>query len=1192
MLRSIIAIAVFVACANALHISRHQSSDLAQEARQKGSALAPADHRFLVVQATTTAAPATTAAPNTTLVAPLSVSTQAVCVEMVIPLVGEWVLLDLGAGLSLTNKSDGTVILEGFLAVGVSLDLVLVTLQIGIKGTLAINLQLPASVPAEPLAITQWAIKTIIHGMIEKSKFASSLLNSPKKSYYIDQVQAGVQKAADLVSGTPVSNQVLSDTFAEMFHNYVNTMQYHCPHKAGIYKSKSYCQASTTVSSGSTTTIYAQDNGFEEVGSGDEYPIPKHCILGGNHWIMGGVSGPPQCQNTAYTYWANEFENDVGHRYCNYPIWFDSIVYSADCGVMTVPEDDPRRRDGDDDGPAPNGGTKCSCQGTARSTSKFTNGVASGVSSCNKPTATDWAWMIPTLEAAIEVCGKAGPTSGTVGGVNGGQCYAFSWNPDSWSYFYGQGNLGKSTFDVQTHTARNNPENYAGGYVGRGWTSYVRMKQFSQMDTDSRYKVLGGTRITSMQIKSTTGAPYWPSGISLTKAETLCGDEESCVAFSWNSQDATVFYSDLTGKMATFADMTTSGSAGNGKGDTWHDGSSNPPGWTNYNSAKGEKSTKDAGLGDFWAVSADARIFAIAKAGIIAESTDSTNADYLQPACDITTTDCLKAFQNFLLSHFSLNFFGKTFNFNGGSWADTPALDCDTDLDPSYYFNTLRVNRINHPGVTLESVTQAGIRLCHFIASGVLLPDPKDQDSTLDYDKHKDSNMLNMLMILMPSLFPGHQDNSIFVTNTVFQDRESIGEHIKSLGKGGGTLSTFHHMMAILSGTPDQVGKQLTKYAKAQAKKKADGKKQSCGAGIKSVTGAVAVTVSVGAKSGGGFCASTAPEISVGAVVSASLVASQTKPCALSKWSKATAAFTFKVQLPTIKVPFTKMSMSIGVSGFIGLNGDSVFSLKFLELIPKAKEEEKPATPKPEESPLVAALKAGFATAKPEIQPLIQTIADVADYHNSQQKTKGDLVSLLMTDLLSVAYTVLSTYVDAKITEEGKKLGCTGKVCKAGEAKLKGGANAALKTAMAGKNLVTTGEAAMAAEKKAIIHKLTNFTSEENAVKAKYENFKSQFTVASFKKKIKAEGDSLVDQLVAKIAAAALKKAEKTELPGVPEVIELSYKGVQFEMINAKTFNINYIEWATQGIEIQAEGSSGAAFESQVSSTNVLTLGL
>lgn len=338
--------------------------------------------------------------------------------------------------------------------------------------------------------------------------------------------------------------------------------------------------------------------------------------------------------------------------------------------------------------------------------------------------------------------------------------------------------------------------------------------------------------------------------------------------------------------------------------------------------------------------------------------------------------------------------------------------------------------------------------------------------------------------------------------------------------------------------------------------------------------------MSAGSKGSGGFCGSDDAAISVGVVMSSTLNAEISPPCKLGTWSKAGVAFTFKVQFPAVTIPFTNQEkMSIGVSGNLGENGLSKFSVKFLELIPKPFKTAEPA-PTPVRSPLVTALAAGFATAKGLIQPLVQTLADTADYKNDQQASKKDAVKLIMTDLMAVAAKVMSTYMDAKITEEGGKMGCTGKVCQAGEAALKKVAAATLATALAGKNLEATA-------KKAAEDAIAN---EQNKMKAKYESFKKNFTVtgglAAFETALKTAVENQLNDVVDKMADAVEKKV--LSLSAV-EVIETTYHGVEFEVINAKTFNVNYVQYATKGIEISG-ASKGGAFSSQVSSSNLLTL--
>jgi len=398
-------------------------------------------------------------------------------------------------------------------------------------------------------------------------------------------------------------------------------------------------------------------------------------------------------------------------------------------------------------------------------------------------------------------------------------------------------------------------------------------------------------------------------------------------------------------------------------------------------------------------------------------------------------------YTDFMLAKFLYSMMGITFDADNGDWADHISLDCAADINPAGYLSS--PNRIYvNPSTSESAVRSAMSRLCYFMSSGVLVPASKreDEDSMLYPSEHQNENLLNMLIVLVPDIYPESGLVNKWLTAGNFSE---VSTTFHSMGGHGYQLSTFHHFMAIVSADADSVEAQLTKYLKEHAAK--NNPKQTCNSGILEIDGSVKFIASAGSKGPANMCN---PGSGAGTGIAASVSASygfsystkrtenKLKKCALAPWEDDGESLAVHLYVTNIPPPIFKKY------GEINIELDGIFTqvnmsapLKFEEfaltlLFHKKKCEMFDEDPEcelkdKEEDPdsLGQALKKAIpdilkdifqgSDMKDAILLSLNSIVDFFDPASSNHGSGATFVSAILTSLLHLGYDTIGGFIGA-----------------------------------------------------------------------------------------------------------------------------------------------------------------------------------
>jgi len=376
-------------------------------------------------------------------------------------------------------------------------------------------------------------------------------------------------------------------------------------------------------------------------------------------------------------------------------------------------------------------------------------------------------------------------------------------------------------------------------------------------------------------------------------------------------------------------------------------------------------------------------------------------------------------------------------------------IDCETAIGPDVYFSpTIRYHVMPGGGVTTSSVKEAQIRLCSLMASAALVPVGlrANQHSTYysPLQKHEieDGNpnvkgysgamieMLNFhntISLLVPELFPPPSAKKISLQGWVKAGNFVAGaEILESEGIKGSKVSTFHHMMAMISGSPTQVKASLTKYMEKQeiAKQPA----QSCTWGITEIDAKLGFHVSLGSSGASNMCdpgagGGVTVDVALGLERSLKRQTSEQSPtCDLGKWSSGEKSLTVGAAITDVKLG--KNDFDIGLSvAFSDASGLAFSGVDFTMIRSKEPEEPKTETDegtKEEPKTLKMALKkqipdtvaGALSDSTDTLIALFNNFANylVADSSNHHPEV---VVSALLTEILHIGYAALGSFIGA-----------------------------------------------------------------------------------------------------------------------------------------------------------------------------------
>jgi len=375
-------------------------------------------------------------------------------------------------------------------------------------------------------------------------------------------------------------------------------------------------------------------------------------------------------------------------------------------------------------------------------------------------------------------------------------------------------------------------------------------------------------------------------------------------------------------------------------------------------------------------------------------------------------------YTDFMLSHFLYRMLGVTFNPQNGNWADHQSVNCADNVKPWVYY-TASSRIYKRPPVTESSVRSAMVRLCSFMASGVLVPPSQraNSDSTFYSSEHENSNMLNMLNVLVPDIFVKKPMTSWIKAGNASVQAANLG----MMGGNGTHLSTFHHMMSILSGEATSVQQQLNKYV---TQKQAGNKPaQTCETGIQSVTGAVNFQVSAGTSGASNMC-NPGDGGGVGVAVGAtfgfafSSEKSKTAPCNLGPFGK--AKITLGVDIAITNIP--ALIPALGETDIVlDVDWDFDYAKETFAYtgfdITILMHKVSPVEPDPDMTQLKSALPPAMTAAYTGIaELLVASLTDIVNYfaENPQKKGSGkgkgaSAISSVLTNVLQVGYKALAS---------------------------------------------------------------------------------------------------------------------------------------------------------------------------------------
>jgi len=386
-------------------------------------------------------------------------------------------------------------------------------------------------------------------------------------------------------------------------------------------------------------------------------------------------------------------------------------------------------------------------------------------------------------------------------------------------------------------------------------------------------------------------------------------------------------------------------------------------------------------------------------------------------------------YTNFMLAKFLYSMMGITFDADNGNWADHISLDCAADINPTLYLNS--ANRIYvNPSTSESAVRDAMARLCYFMSTGVLVPASKreDEDSTFYPAKHQNENLLNMLIVLVPDIYPESGKVDTWLTAGDFAE---VSTTFHSMGGHGYQLSTFHHFMAIVSADADSVSAQLTKYLKENAAK--NDPKQTCDAGIVQVDGSFKFQASAGSKGTPNMCnpgSGSGMGLTVAASYGFSYSSKKTenalKKCALGPFQDDGESLAVHTYITNIKPPLFKKYGEINIEfdgEFTQVNTSSPLEFEEFDLMllfhKALTDEEEEAEKKP------GSLKQALKQAIPEVlegvfddmkDTLLMTLNGIVDFFDSASGSYGkgpSLVSQILTSLLHIGYDAIGGFIGA-----------------------------------------------------------------------------------------------------------------------------------------------------------------------------------
>jgi len=275
-----------------------------------------------------------------------------------------------------------------------------------------------------------------------------------------------------------------------------------------------------------------------------------------------------------------------------------------------------------------------------------------------------------------------------------------------------------------------------------------------------------------------------------------------------------------------------------------------------------------------------------------------------------------------------------------------------------------------------------------------------------------------MLGLLIPNIFPDSKPGNAFGDWVTAKSFDKNGDILKSTGANGNKVSTFHHFMAMLSGTPDVVKQQLKAYLKkTEAKTKPP--VQSCSEGIQEVDASISFHASAGSKGAGNICDPGGQE-GMGFMIAADYgihwatsAESGTKGCPLGAFGKPTQDLSVKVLVSNIMDDWNlDVKAGFAVSLDTGLKFDEVS----VTLIRAKEQMHSTLAPEKEDddSLLKETLKNAFTDSRDTLAALL---TDVVGYFNSKDEAShgksADVVSDLLTNVLHIGYTALGGLIGA-----------------------------------------------------------------------------------------------------------------------------------------------------------------------------------
>jgi len=270
--------------------------------------------------------------------------------------------------------------------------------------------------------------------------------------------------------------------------------------------------------------------------------------------------------------------------------------------------------------------------------------------------------------------------------------------------------------------------------------------------------------------------------------------------------------------------------------------------------------------------------------------------------------------------------------------------------------------------------------------------------------------MVNMMNVLVPDIFPTSDADSWVAS----EDPSAQAAIMQSLGGKGTHMSTFHHMMALVSGTGAQVEQQLKEYTNQKAAGISPA--QTCDTGIQSFTGSLTFQATAGSNGASNMC-NPGNGVGVGFTVSAAFglkwSAKMTKksPCDLGKFSGAEKSLALSVWITNIEPPISELgelNINIGVDYALKDSGLHFTGFSMLFLLHK----HTPLIPSMGIKSLMMALPQLMTQVFIDIgDGLITMVKSIISYFSSSSPKKGkgaEVVSSLLTTVLRIGYQAIS----------------------------------------------------------------------------------------------------------------------------------------------------------------------------------------